>query len=85
MGGRGNPYDRIVADLKLDNGVGPVGKNATAAITATNFLGQKRVELSLGDTRNPARSGAVVPAANVTTPTDRARASAQRRRLSRSG
>jgi virulence factor Mce-like protein len=62
--------DRIVADLKLDNGVGPVGKDASAAITATNFLGQKRVELTLGDTRDPAPSGAVLPAANVTTPTD---------------
>jgi phospholipid/cholesterol/gamma-HCH transport system substrate-binding protein len=65
--GRG---DKVVADLELDSSQRPVGRNALAAISAVNFLGQKRVELAKGDLANPAPSGYVIPAAHVMTSTD---------------
>jgi len=62
--------DRIIAKLLLDREVAPIGRDARVAVTAANFLGQKRVELSKGDTSRPAPDGFVVPASQVTTPTD---------------
>jgi phospholipid/cholesterol/gamma-HCH transport system substrate-binding protein len=62
--------DRVVADLDLDRSVGAVGRNASAAITAVNFLGQKRVELDKGNTAVAAPSGFVIPQSRVTTSTD---------------
>jgi phospholipid/cholesterol/gamma-HCH transport system substrate-binding protein len=63
--------DRIEAELKIDKSVAPVGRDAKVAVTAANFLGQKRVEITRGaSTANPAPSGFLVPAGNITTPTD---------------
>lgn len=62
--------DRVVATLKLKDDVGPVGRDARVSIAAQNFLGQKRVQLVKGDAGDPAPSGFVVPAQNITTPTD---------------
>ena len=63
-------HDNVVADLKLDRSQAPVGKDASAAITAVNFLGRKRVELDKGNTGDPAPSGFVIAPARVTTSTD---------------
>ncbi|MCU1676171.1 MAG: hypothetical protein JWM93_929 [Frankiales bacterium] len=62
--------DDIVAELKLQKRVAPVGRDARVAVTATNFLGQKRVELDPGHRGRPAPSGFTVAASRVTTPTD---------------
>jgi phospholipid/cholesterol/gamma-HCH transport system substrate-binding protein len=62
--------DDVVAELKLDKRVAPVGRDARVAVTAANFLGQKRVELDPGRAAQAAPSGFTVPSAHVTTPTD---------------
>lgn len=63
--------DRVVADLELDDAVGPVGRDATVAIVAANFLGLKRVELDTGDAASdPAPDGYELKPTQVTTPTD---------------
>lgn len=63
--------DAVVAELKLNPEVGPIGRNARVTVAATNFLGQKRIELDPGDDRShPVPSGWTVPASRVTTPTD---------------
>ncbi|HYF24281.1 MAG TPA: MlaD family protein [Baekduia sp.] len=63
--------DRVILDLELDDEVGRVGKDASVAIVAANFLGRKRVELTPGDARaNPAPGGYVLSSRQVTTPTD---------------
>jgi phospholipid/cholesterol/gamma-HCH transport system substrate-binding protein len=63
-------HDRVEADLQIDRSHAPVGRDATAAIAAANFLGRKRVELTFGDVSRPAPEGFVIPAARVTTSTD---------------
>jgi phospholipid/cholesterol/gamma-HCH transport system substrate-binding protein len=63
--------DRVVATVELQDGAGPVGRNASASIEAANFLGRKRVNLRPGDAAgNPAPSGWTMPADRVSTPTD---------------
>ncbi|WP_205698856.1 MlaD family protein [Conexibacter sp. SYSU D00693] len=65
------PGDRVVAELELEDGAGPVGRDASVAVVSANFLGLKRVELDPGDARRaPVPSGTTVPADRVTTPTD---------------
>ena len=49
--------EKVVADLELDREHAPVGRDASAAITAVNFLGRKRVELDKGRVADPAPSG----------------------------
>jgi len=63
--------DQVLADLELDDSVGPIGTDARVAVVAVNFLGLKRVEITPGDARrHAAPSGWTVPADRVTTPTD---------------
>jgi phospholipid/cholesterol/gamma-HCH transport system substrate-binding protein len=63
-------HDRVIADLSVDSSQAPVGKDASVAIAAVNFLGQKQVALSRGNPAEPAPSGYVLPASHVTTSTD---------------
>lgn len=65
--GRG---DRVEAELKLERKAAPVAKDAQVAIAAVNLLGQKRVELTRGEGGEPAPSGYLVPARNITVSTD---------------
>jgi ABC-type transporter Mla subunit MlaD len=65
--GRG---DQVIASLKLDRAQAPVGRNASVAIAAVNFLGQKEAELSRGNLAHPAPTGYVIPASRVTVSTD---------------
>jgi virulence factor Mce-like protein len=60
----------VVAELKLDRSHAPVGQDATASISSLNLLGQKRVEVSLGDRSHPVPSGTFLPASRITTSTD---------------
>jgi virulence factor Mce-like protein len=65
--GRG---DQVIADLDIDRARAPVGRDVRAAISAVNFLGRKRVEITAGNVRDAAPSGFVVPRSRVTTSTD---------------
>lgn len=62
--------DQVIAELRLDPAVAPIGKDTEVSIAAQNFLGQKRAVLTRGDVSEPAPSGYSVPRSNVTTPTD---------------
>jgi virulence factor Mce-like protein len=65
--GRG---DQVIAELDLDRSQAPVGRDASVAIAAVNFLGQKEAELTRGNVSDPAPSGYVIPASRVTVSTD---------------
>ncbi|PTL58169.1 MlaD family protein [Paraconexibacter algicola] len=63
--------DRVLLDLELDDDAGPIGKDASVAIVAANFLGLKRVELDPGNAaKDPAPDGYVLKESQATTPTD---------------
>lgn len=62
--------DHVVATLDIDRPYAPLGRDASAAITSVNLLGQKSLELNPGDRRRPAPSGFTIPAARVTPSTD---------------
>lgn len=64
------PGDRVVAELRLDDKAAPVGHDVSANITAVNLLGQKQVDLAVGDRSRPAPSGYTVPASRVVSSTD---------------
>jgi phospholipid/cholesterol/gamma-HCH transport system substrate-binding protein len=59
--------DTALVTMKLDHGVGPVGVGATASSRPVNLLGEKYVDLSLGDDRRPVPSGSTIPAARTKT------------------
>jgi virulence factor Mce-like protein len=61
---------RVLVDMDIDRSQAPVGVNATAAVASVNLLGQKRVELSKGNTRDPAPSGYMLPPSQVTVTAD---------------
>jgi virulence factor Mce-like protein len=61
---------RVLVDMDLDRSQAPVGLDATAAVTSVNLLGQKRVELIKGNTRDPAPSGYMLPPSQVTVTAD---------------
>jgi phospholipid/cholesterol/gamma-HCH transport system substrate-binding protein len=63
-------HDRVEAQLRIKRSHAPVGRDASAAIAAANFLGRKRVELLPGDRRRPAPDGYTLPDSRVKTSTD---------------
>jgi virulence factor Mce-like protein len=62
--------DQVIAELDLDHSQAPVGHDASVAIAAVNFLGQKEAELTRGSLNHPAPSGYTIPASRVTVSTD---------------
>jgi phospholipid/cholesterol/gamma-HCH transport system substrate-binding protein len=63
-------HGRVLVTAKLNHADGPVGRNATAAIDSVNLLGQKRMEITKGDIRDPAPSGYELPSSQVSVSTD---------------
>lgn len=61
---------QVTVALRIDRADAPVGRDATAEVSAVNLLGQKRVELTRGDPRDPAPSGYLLPSGRVTVSTD---------------
>lgn len=61
---------RVITTLDVDRQHAPVGRDASAMITAVNLLGQKEVELDPGTRSHPAPSGWTIPAARITPSTD---------------
>jgi phospholipid/cholesterol/gamma-HCH transport system substrate-binding protein len=62
--------DQVIANLELNGSQAPVGKDASVAIAAVNFLGQKEAELTRGDLADPAPSGYVITGSHVSVATD---------------
>lgn len=61
---------KVRVDATIERRYAPVGKDVTAEIVAQNLLGQKRLQLTAGDTSKPAPSGTVIPKSKVTVGTD---------------
>lgn len=61
---------KVLVDVKLKPEHGPVGKDVKASIASVNLLGQKRVELDVGDRNDPAPDGYRIPAKDVEVATD---------------
>ncbi|MEA2168464.1 MAG: phospholipid/cholesterol/gamma-HCH transport system substrate-binding protein [Solirubrobacteraceae bacterium] len=62
--------DRAIAVLRLDSAVAPVGADASAAVRASNLLGEKYVDVVPGDVSHPAPSGFLIPLTRTDTPSD---------------
>jgi phospholipid/cholesterol/gamma-HCH transport system substrate-binding protein len=63
-------HARVIVTMNVNPADGPVGRDATASVASVNLLGQKRIELFKGNVADPARSGYMLPAADVTVTTD---------------
>jgi phospholipid/cholesterol/gamma-HCH transport system substrate-binding protein len=63
-------HDTAIATLELEDSAAPVGRDAEASVRPSNLLGEKVVALAPGDARHPARSGALIPLAQTSTPTE---------------
>jgi phospholipid/cholesterol/gamma-HCH transport system substrate-binding protein len=61
---------RVIVEAKINRKDGPLGRNATAAIDSVNLLGQKRIEITKGNTKDAAPSGYTLPAAHVNVSVD---------------
>lgn len=62
--------DRVRAEVVIDEDTAPVGRDVRLSISPVNLLGQKVLELDVGNVANPAPSGFEVPAPRVTTSAD---------------
>jgi phospholipid/cholesterol/gamma-HCH transport system substrate-binding protein len=57
--------DLAIADVRIDEDAAPLGRDARATVRAVNILGEKYLDIEPGDARDPAPSGAVIPAART--------------------
>ncbi len=62
--------DQVIAELHINHTQSPVGRDASVAIAAVNFLGQKEAELTRGNAADPAPSGYTIPPSRVSVSTD---------------
>lgn len=62
--------DKVQVTARMDDGQGPIGKDAKLYISSVNLLGQKRLEVDKGDISDPAPDGARIPASRVRPSTD---------------
>lgn len=62
--------DEVDARLTIDRRYAPIGKDASAAVTSVNLLGEKSLQLDPGNRSDPAPSGSTLAAAKVTPSTD---------------
>jgi phospholipid/cholesterol/gamma-HCH transport system substrate-binding protein len=64
------PGDQVIAELTIKNSAWPVGRDASAAINSVNLLGQKELDLIVGNRADPAPDGYLIGASRVTPSTD---------------
>jgi phospholipid/cholesterol/gamma-HCH transport system substrate-binding protein len=62
--------DHAVLTLELDKGAAPLGAGAKAYARPANLLGEKYVDLRLGDRDRPQPSGTVIPISRTGTPVE---------------
>jgi virulence factor Mce-like protein len=53
--------DRVLAELRIDDPVAPVGRDARGVIQVDGIFGERYVDLKPGDRRRPAAPGTVIP------------------------
>lgn len=62
--------DKVFVDVDLDQGEGPVGRDAKVAISSLNLLGQRFLSLDKGNVDQPAPSGTTLGDDRVSVSTD---------------
>lgn len=62
--------DEARVTLALTSDSAPIGEGATAQVRPVNLLGEKYVDLSLGNTNKPLKSGAVIPISRTGDPVE---------------
>lgn len=62
--------DTAMVTMKLQGGAVPIGTGASAESRPVNLLGEKYVDLRIGDTKHPARSGGTIPMARTSAPVE---------------
>jgi len=62
--------DTALAELRIDEGAAPIGEGARAAVRPANLLGEKYVELQVGDLRRPLPRGSRIPISRTATPVE---------------
>jgi phospholipid/cholesterol/gamma-HCH transport system substrate-binding protein len=53
--------DRVMARLRLEDSVAPVGRDVRASVQVDGLFGERYVEIKPGDTTRPAPSGSTIP------------------------
>jgi phospholipid/cholesterol/gamma-HCH transport system substrate-binding protein len=64
------PRDTAMLTMVLDPGSGQIGEGATAAARPVNLLGEKYVDLEVGDLDKPEPSGTLIPVERTSTPVE---------------
>jgi len=62
--------DDVRVRMELDDGVGPIGRGAAAHVRPVNLLGEKYIDLDVGDTDQPLPSGSTIPKTRTGVPTE---------------
>ncbi|WP_026909873.1 MlaD family protein [Patulibacter minatonensis] len=62
--------DTAQVTMKLEGGAVPIGTGASAEARPVNLLGEKYVDLRIGDVKRPASSGAQIPLARTSAPVE---------------
>ena len=62
--------DTAMLTMVLDPGSGQIGSGATAAARPVNLLGEKYVDLEVGDLKDPQPSGTLIPMERTSTPVE---------------
>lgn len=62
--------DDVRVRMELDDGVGPIGAGASARVRPVNLLGEKYIDLDVGDTERPLPSGSTIPKSRTGVPTE---------------
>jgi len=56
-----NKQDRAVAEVSLEKSAAPLGSGATALVQIEGFFGERELDLTRGDLKDPEPSGTVIP------------------------
>ncbi|HWF53733.1 MAG TPA: MlaD family protein [Solirubrobacteraceae bacterium] len=59
------PQDHAMATITIDKADEPIGTDASVVIRPADLLGEKYLDLSVGNRAHPARSGFTIPAAHT--------------------
>jgi len=62
--------DKVLVDVDLDPGEGPIGRDARVAVSSLNLLGQRFLSLDKGNVDRPAPSGVTLASSRVGESTD---------------
>jgi phospholipid/cholesterol/gamma-HCH transport system substrate-binding protein len=62
--------DTALVTMELDEGAGPIGRDASLTVRPTDLLGERFADLHPGNLKNPAQSGSQIPLSRTGSSTD---------------